>query len=43
MFQKDADMRDTCIITARKRNLGQGNVFTHLCHSVHGGWGVVAS
>ena len=27
------------IITARKRSLGQGNVFTPVCHSVHGGWG----
>ena len=25
------------IFTARKRSLGQGNVFTHVCHSVHGG------
>ena len=25
------------IITARKRSLGQGNVFTRVCHSVHGG------
>ena len=25
------------IITARKRSLGQGNVFTLVCHSVHGG------
>ena len=23
--------------TARKRSLGQGNVFTPVCHSVHGG------
>ena len=27
------------LITARKRSLGQGNVFTNVCHSVHGGWG----
>ena len=26
-----------CIITARKRSLGQSNVFTGMCHSVHGG------
>ena len=26
------------IITARKRSLGQGNVFTSVRHSVHGGW-----
>ena len=27
------------IFTARKRSLGQGNVFTPVCHSVHrGGW-----
>ena len=25
------------IITARKRSLGQGNIFTPVCHSVHGG------
>ena len=25
------------IMTARKRSLGQGNVFTPVCHSVHGG------
>ena len=25
------------IFTARKRSLGQGNVFTSVCHSVHGG------
>ena len=24
------------IITGRKRSLRQGNVFTHVCHSVHG-------
>ena len=32
------------IFTARKRSLGQGNIFTPVCHSVHGGrawlWGV---
>ena len=27
------------IITVRKRSLGQGNVFTPVCHSVHGGGG----
>ena len=26
-----------CFITARKRSLGQGNVFTPVCHSVHMG------
>ena len=25
------------LITARKRSLGQGNVFTPVCDSVHGG------
>ena len=25
------------VITARKRSLGQGNIFTPVCHSVHGG------
>ena len=24
------------VITTRKRSLGQGNVFTPVCHSVHG-------
>ena len=28
------------IFTARKRSLGQGNIFTPVCHSVHGGGGV---
>ena len=28
------------MFTARKRNMGQGNVFTCLCHSVHRGEGV---
>ena len=28
-----------CIFTARKRSLGQGNVFTPVFHSVHKGWG----
>ena len=27
------------IITARKRSLGQGNVFTPVCQSVQGKWG----
>ena len=27
------------VITARKRSLGQGNIFTPVCHSVHGGGG----
>ena len=27
------------IFTARKRSLGQGNIFTNVCHSVHGGGG----
>ena len=27
------------LITARIRSLGQGNVFTGICHSVHGGGG----
>ena len=27
------------IVTARKRSLGQGNVFTRVCHSVHRGRG----
>ena len=30
------------IITARKRSLGQGNIFTPVCHSVHRGACVVA-
>ena len=28
------------IFTARKRSLGQGNIFTRVCHSVHRGGGV---
>ena len=24
------------IFTTQKRSLGQGNIFTHVCHSVHG-------
>ena len=28
------------LVTARKRSLGQGNVFTHVCHSGHGGKGL---
>ena len=40
---------NTLVITARKRSLGQGNIFAPACHSVHGGggtwsrWGVPAS
>ena len=26
-----------CIVTAHKRSLGQGNIFTPVCHSVHRG------
>ena len=35
---------NTCqlIITARKRSLGQGNIFTPVCHSVHRGACMVA-
>ena len=25
------------MFTARKRSLGQGNIFTPVCHSIHGG------
>ena len=28
------------LISTPKRSLGQGNVFTHVCHSVHGEGGV---
>ena len=31
------------IFTARKRSLGQGNIFTPVCHSVHRGGGGVVS
>ena len=31
------------IFTARKRSLGQGNIFTPVCHSVHGLWGGVVA
>ena len=30
-------------VTARKRSLGQGNIFASVCHSVHRGWGVCLS
>ena len=30
-------IRFKAIITARKRSLGQGNMFTPVCHSVHRG------
>ena len=30
------------VITARKRSLGQGNIFTPVCHSVHKGMCMVA-
>ena len=29
---------DIRLVTARKRSLGQGNIFTPVCHSVHRGW-----
>ena len=29
--------QDTSIFTARKRSLGQGNIFAPVCHSVYGG------
>ena len=28
---------ECCLVTARKRSLGQGNIFAPVCHSVHGG------
>ena len=31
------DVHLIAIFTARKRSLGQGNVFTPVCHSAHGG------
>ena len=34
--------RTICFFTARKRSIGQGNGFTHVCHSVHGGVSVPA-
>ena len=33
----DSDVEWILIFTARKRSLGQGNVFTPVCHSVHMG------
>ena len=36
-------MKFSLIFTARKRSLGQGNIFTPVCHSVHGGGGVCLS
>ena len=38
-----ADMISYRVITTRKRSLGQGNIFTPVCHSVHGGGGLSAS
>ena len=29
------------VVTARKRSLGQGNIFRNICHSVHLGGGVL--
>ena len=50
LFDKDYCAECTCIFSARKRNLGQGNISTPVCHSVHrgghvwllpgGAWGV---
>ena len=31
------DLQPGGFLTARKRSLGQGNIFTCVCHSVHGG------
>ena len=31
------DFSQILVITARKRSLGQGNIFTPVCHSVHRG------
>ena len=33
------DNNNGLIFTARQRSLGQGNVYTPVCHSVHGGGG----
>ena len=33
------DVHSIAIFTARKRSLGQSNVFTPVCHSAHGGRG----
>ena len=42
-----SDRKEKYIFTARKRSLGQGDIFTPVCHSVHGGgvawfWGGTA-
>ena len=37
MNQNDVAFR--CVVTAHKRSLGQGNVLTPVCHSVHRGGG----
>ena len=34
---KNMTSNDVLIFTARKRSLGQGNIFTPVCHSVHRG------
>ena len=33
------ELQKSILITARKRSLGQGNIFTSVCHSVYGVWG----
>ena len=38
-FYNDYPTDNLTIVTARKRNLGQGNIFTPVCHSVHRGGG----
>ena len=37
MLSLNRPLSDTGVITARKRSLGQGNIFTPVCHSVHRG------
>ena len=36
-FHQDILVKKNIFITARKRSLGQGNIFTPVCHSVHRG------
>ena len=42
MVKPDFFVEEEELITARKRSLGQGNIFTPVCHSVHRGACVVA-
>ena len=40
-LEREVNTRSNLIFTARKRSLGQGNIFTPVCHSVHRGGGLL--